>query len=135
MQPRYALYGPGVTCHPTPPYHHLLGFSKFQSYQRTCYLLNTLFISDQVSLSNIKLVGPISYRFTYISFNANLPPRSTNKSKFDLENPRSRSEFKDTQWAQHPIDSHQFSNIELLHGVSNNNAETNSRIQQPPTPR
>ena len=50
------------------------------------------------------------YRLTSLSFHFNGPSHSwdTTFSKFDLENPRSRSWLRVTKWLLHPIDSHPF---------------------------
>ena len=59
-------------------------------------------------------VGVTSYRLTSLSSHVNQPSHSwdTTFSKFDLENPRSRSwlrsKLKVTKWVKHPIDSHPF---------------------------
>ena len=64
-------------------------------------------------------VGVKSYRLTSLSFNVNRPSHSwdTTFSKFDLENPRSRSwvrgTLKVTKCKQHPIDSHPFRSMSI----------------------
>ena len=59
-------------------------------------------------------IGPTFYLLTSLSFHVNQPSHSWDRtfSKFDLENPRSRSwlrsKLKVTMWVWHPIDSHSF---------------------------
>ena len=68
-------------------------------------------------------VGETSYRITSLSFHVNLPSHSwdTAFSKFDLENPRSRSwvrgKLKATTWVQHSIDSHPFHPMSICHPI------------------
>ena len=68
-------------------------------------------------------VGLISYRLTSLSFHVNRPSHSwdTAFSKFDLENPRSRSwvrwTLKVTTWVQHSIDSHPFNSMSIGHPI------------------
>ena len=64
-------------------------------------------------------VGVTSYRLTSLSYHVNRPSHSwdTAFSKFDLENPRSRSwvrwTLKVTTWVQHSIDSHPFHSMSI----------------------
>ena len=68
-------------------------------------------------------VGVTSYRLTSLSFHVNRPSHSwdTAFSKFDLENPRSRSwvrgKLKVTTWVQHSIDSHPFHPMSIDHPI------------------
>ena len=68
-------------------------------------------------------VGVTSYRLTPFSFHVNQPSHSgdTTFSKFDLENPRSRSwvrgKLKVTTWVQHSIDSHPFHPMSIGHPI------------------
>ena len=68
-------------------------------------------------------VGVTSYRLTSLSFHVNRPSHSwdTAFSKFDLENPRSRSwvrgKLKVTTWVQYSIDSHLFNSMSIGHPV------------------
>ena len=68
-------------------------------------------------------VGATSYRLTCHSFHVNQPFHSwdTAFSKFDLENPRSRSwvrwTVKVTTWVQHSIDSHAFHSKSIGHPI------------------
>ena len=68
-------------------------------------------------------VGATSYRLTSLSFHVNRPSYSwdTAFSKFDLENPRSRSwvrwTLKVTTWVQHSIDSHPFNSMSISHPI------------------
>ena len=63
------------------------------------------------------------YRLTSLSFHVYQPPHSWNTafSKFDLENPRSRSwvrgMLKVTTWVQHSIDSHPFHSMSIGHPI------------------
>ena len=64
-----------------------------------------------------------SYRLTSLSFHVNRPSHSwdTAFSKFDLENPRSRSwvrgKWKVTRWVQYSIDSHLFNSMSIGHPI------------------
>ena len=68
-------------------------------------------------------VDVTSYRLTSLSFHVNRPSHSwdTTFSKFDLENPRSRSwvrwPLKVTAWVQHSIDSHPFNSMPIGHPI------------------
>ena len=68
-------------------------------------------------------MGPTFHRLTSLSFQVNRPPHSwdTAFSKFDLENPRSRSgvrrTLKVTTWVQHCIDSHPFHSMAICHPI------------------
>ena len=68
-------------------------------------------------------VGVTSYWLTSLSFHVNRPSHSwdTAFSKFDLENPRSRSwvrwTMKATTWVQHSIDSHPFNSMSIGHPI------------------
>ena len=68
-------------------------------------------------------VGVASYRLTSLLFHVNLPSHSwdTAFSKFDLENPRSRSwvrwTLKVITWVQHSIDSHPFNSMSIGHPI------------------
>ena len=68
-------------------------------------------------------VGVTSYQLTSLSFHVNRPSHSwdTAFSKFDLENPRSRSwvrwTLKVTTWVQHSIDSHPFNSMSIGHPI------------------
>ena len=68
-------------------------------------------------------VGVTSYRLTSLSFHVKRPSHSwdTTFSKFDLENPRSRSwvrwTLKVTAWVQHSIDSHPFNSMSTGHPI------------------
>ena len=68
-------------------------------------------------------VGVTSYRLTSLSFHVNRPSHSwdTAFSKFDLENPRSRSwvrgKLKATTWVQQSIDSHPFHPMSIGHPI------------------
>ena len=68
-------------------------------------------------------VGVTSYRLTSLSFIVNRPSHSwdTAFSKFDLENPRSRSwvswTLKVTTWVKHSIDSHFFNSMSIGHPI------------------
>ena len=68
-------------------------------------------------------VGVTSYRLTFLSFHVNRPSYSwdTAFSKFDLENPRSRSwvtwTLKVTTWVQHSIDPHTFNSKSIGHPI------------------
>ena len=68
-------------------------------------------------------VGVASYRLTSLSFHVNRPSHSwdTAYSKFDLENPRSRSwvrwTLKVTPWVEHSIDSHPFNSMSISHPI------------------
>ena len=68
-------------------------------------------------------VGVTSYRLTSLSFHVNRPSHSwdTAFSKFDLENPRSRSwvrgKLKVTTWVQYFIDSHLFNSMSIGHPI------------------
>ena len=68
-------------------------------------------------------VGVTSYRLTSLSFHVNRPSHSwdTTFSKFDLENPRSRSwvkgKSKATTWVQHSIDSLPFHPMSIGHPI------------------
>ena len=63
------------------------------------------------------------YRLTSHSFHVNRPSHSwdTAFSKFDLENPRSRSwvrwTLKVTTWVQYSIDSHPFNSMSMGHPI------------------
>ena len=67
------------------------------------------------------------YRLTSLSFHVNRPSHSwdTTFSKFDLENPRSRSWKRWTLkvttciWVQHSIDSHPFRSMSIGHPIHN----------------
>ena len=78
--------------------------------------------------SNVKVTGEIKvwshnvsltfYRLTSLPFHVNRPSHSwdTTFSKFDLENPRSRTwrwTLKVTTWVQHSIDSHPFHSMSI----------------------
>ena len=69
----------------------------------------------------IHKVGVTSYRLT--SFHVDRPSHSwdTAFSKFDFENPRSRSwvrwTWKVTTWVQHSIDSHPFNSMSIAHPI------------------
>ena len=64
-----------------------------------------------------------SYRLTSFLFHVNRPSHSwdTAFSKFDLENPRSRSwvrwTFNVTTWVQHSIESHPFNSMSIGHPI------------------
>ena len=68
-------------------------------------------------------LGVASYRLTSLSFHVNRPSHSwdTAFSKFDLENPRSRSwvrwTLKATTWVQHSIDTHPFDSMSIGHPI------------------
>ena len=68
-------------------------------------------------------VGVTSYRLTSLSFHVNRPSHSwdTAFSKFDLENPRSRSwvrgKLKVPTWVQYSIDSHLFNSMSIGHPI------------------
>ena len=68
-------------------------------------------------------VGVTSCRLTCLSFHVNWPSHSwdTAFSKFDLENPRSRSwvrwMLKATTWVQHSVDSHPFRSMSIGHPI------------------
>ena len=68
-------------------------------------------------------VGVTSYRLTSLLFHVNRPSHSwdTAFSKFDLENPRSRSwvrgKLKVTTWVQYSIDSHLFNSMSIGHPI------------------
>ena len=68
-------------------------------------------------------VGVTAYRLTFLSLHVNRPSHScdTAFSKFDLENPRSRSwvtwTLKVTIWVQHSIDSHHFNSMSIGHPI------------------
>ena len=68
-------------------------------------------------------VGVTSYLFTSLSFHVNRPFHSwdTLFSKFDLENPRSRSwvrgKLKVTTWVQYSINSHLFNSMSIGHPI------------------
>ena len=68
-------------------------------------------------------VSPTFYRPTSLSVHVNLPFHSWDMtySKFDLENPRSRSwkrwTLKVTTWVQHSIDSHPFLSMSIGHPI------------------
>ena len=68
-------------------------------------------------------VGVTSYRLTSLSFHVNRHSHSwdTAFSKFDLENPRSRSwvrwTLKVTTWVQYSIDSHPFNSMSIGHPI------------------
>ena len=68
-------------------------------------------------------VSPTFYRLTSLSFHVNGPSHSWDmtSSKFDLENPRSRSwkrwTLKVTTWVQHSIDSHPFHPMSIGHPI------------------
>ena len=68
-------------------------------------------------------VGATSYRLTSLSFHVNQPSHSwdTTFSKFDLENPRSRSwvrgKLRVITWFQHSIDSHPFHPMSMGHPI------------------
>ena len=68
-------------------------------------------------------MGPTFYRFTSLSLHVNQLSHSWNKtfSKFDLENPRSRSwmrwMLKVTTWVQHFIVSHPFHSRSISHPI------------------
>ena len=68
-------------------------------------------------------MGPTFYRLTSVSFHVNRPSKSwdTAFSKFDLENPRSRSwvrwTLKVTTWVQHSIDSHRINSMSIGHPI------------------
>ena len=68
-------------------------------------------------------VGVTSYRLTSLSFHVNRPTHSSDTafSKFDPENPRSRSwvrwKLKVTTLVQHSIDSHPFNSISIGHPI------------------
>ena len=68
-------------------------------------------------------VGVPSYRLTFLSFHVNHLAHSwdTAFSKFDLENPKSRSwvtwTLKVTTWVQHSIDSHPFNSMSIGHPI------------------
>ena len=68
-------------------------------------------------------VGVTSYELTSLLFHVNRPCYSwdTAFSKFDLENPRSRSwvrwTLKVTTWVQHSIDSHPFNSMSIGHPI------------------
>ena len=82
-------------------------------------------------LSKVKVMGEVKvwshnvsltfYRLTSLSFHVNRPSHSWDMtfSKFDLENPRSRSwvrwTLKVTTWVQHSIDSHPFNSMSIGH--------------------
>ena len=63
------------------------------------------------------------YRLTSLSFHVNQPSHSwdTTFSKFDLENPRSRSwkrwTLKVTTWVQHSVDSNPFCSMSICHPI------------------
>ena len=60
-------------------------------------------------------VSLTSYRRTSLWFHVNWPSHSWNTafSKFDLENPRSRSQLKVTKKVYHPIDSYPFRSMSI----------------------
>ena len=68
-------------------------------------------------------MGPTFYWLTSLSFHGNRPYNSQHKtfSKFDLENPRSRSwvrgKLKVTTWVQHSIVSHSFHSMSSGHSI------------------
>ena len=68
-------------------------------------------------------VAATSYRLTCLSFHVNRPLHSwgTAFSKFDLENPRSRSwvrwTLQVTTWVQYSIDSHPFHSMSISHPI------------------
>ena len=67
-------------------------------------------------------VDVTSYRLASLSFHFNpIPKIQTAFSKFDLENPRSRSwvrwTLKVTTWVQHSIDSHPFNSMSIGHPI------------------
>ena len=68
-------------------------------------------------------VGVTSYQFKSLSFHVNRPFHSwdTAFSKFDLENPRTKSRvrwtLKVTTWVQHSIDSHPFNSMSISHPI------------------
>ena len=83
--------------------------------------------------SKVKVMGEVKvwshnvsltfYRLTSLSFHVNRPSHSWDKnfSKFDLENPRSRSwkryNLKVTTWVQHSVDSHPFRSMSISHPI------------------
>ena len=83
----------------------------------------TLKIQGQGMMGKVKVwnnsVSLTFYRLTSLSFHVNQPSHSwdTTFSKFDLENPRSRSwkrwTLKVTTWVQHYIDSHPFRSMSI----------------------
>ena len=76
----------------------------------------------EVKVESLK-VGVTSYRLKFLSFHVNRPSHSwdTAFSKFDLENPRSRSwvrwTLKVTKRVQHSIDSHPFNSMSIGHPI------------------
>ena len=68
-------------------------------------------------------IGPTFYRLTSLWFHINRPSHSwdTIFSKFDLENPKSRSwvrgTLKVTTWVQHSIVSHPLNSMSIGHGI------------------
>ena len=76
----------------------------------------------EVKVENHK-VGATSYQLTSLLFHVNRPSHSwdTAFSKYDLENPRSRSwvrgMLKVTTWVQHSIDSHPFHSMSIGHPI------------------
>ena len=84
---------------------------------------STVKIMVEVKVESHK-VGVTSYRLTFLLFHVNRPSHSwdTTFSKFDLENPRSRSwatwTWNVTTWVQHSIDSHRtFNSISIGHPI------------------
>ena len=86
-----------------------------------------------LSKSKVKVMGEVKvwshnvtltfYQLTSLSFHVNRPSHSWDMtfSKFDLENPRSRSwkrwTLKVTTWVQHSIDSHPFHSMSIGHPI------------------
>ena len=79
-------------------------------------------VMEEVNIESHNM-GPTFYRLTSLSFHVNRPSHSYDKtfSKFDHENPRSRSwvrrKLKVTTWVQHSIDSHPFHSMSIGHPI------------------
>ena len=125
------------------------GWDQSWKSQSGCYILSThiLFVPCQSALpflrysifkiwpwkSKVKVMGEgiveshnmgaTFYRLTSLSFHVNWTSHTwdTAFSKFDLENPRSRSwvrwTLKVTTWVQHSIDSHPFNSMSICHPI------------------
>ena len=109
---------PFVPCQSAVPFlrHSIFFFFKIWPWK------SKVKVMVEVKVQSHK-VGVTSYQLTSLSFHVNRPSHSwdTAFSKFDLENPRSRSwvrwPLKVTTWVQYSIDSHPFNSMSIGHPI------------------
>ena len=96
-------------------------------------------VMEKVNIESHNM-GPTFYRLTSLPFHVNRPSHSWHKtfSKFDLENPRSRSwvrrKLKVTTWVQYSIGSRPFHPMSIGHPIPDSNLAAARSPTRPPEP-